>query len=125
MRVLQTLALPLGHRALCYSVLADALPYFSAQNDGLSNLLHRLLLLALALEGQEGFMFAQSQFPLQNALAALDKLSRFQFHEEIRIPALQTRDTDISTEQKSDAGKQLHFSEAVCGGTVGMRFVGD
>lgn len=58
--------------------LADALPYFSAQNDGLSNLFHRsLFLLALALQSQEGFVLAQSQFPLQNALAALDKLSRF------------------------------------------------
>jgi hypothetical protein len=39
----------------------DALPYFSIQNDGLSNLFHRsLFLLALALQSQEGFALAPS-----------------------------------------------------------------
>ena len=119
MRVLQTPALPLGHRAPCYSVLADTLPYFSVQNDGLSNLFHRsLFLLALALQSQEGFVLAESQFPLENALAARDKLPCFQFHQQVRILALQARDTDISTQQNSDAGQQLDFSEAVSAGSA-------
>jgi hypothetical protein len=62
--------------------LDDALPHFSAQNDGLSYLLHRpLLLLALALQGQEGFVLAKAEFSLQNALAALNEFSRFQLSE--------------------------------------------
>ena len=61
MRVLQTLALPLGHRTPWYSVLAGALPYLSTQDDGLGNLFQRsLFLLALALQSQEGFALAES-----------------------------------------------------------------
>jgi hypothetical protein len=88
MRVLQTPALPLGHRAFCYSVLADALPNISAQSDRLSNAFPRSpFLLALALQDQEGFVLAESQFPLPNTLAACDELSCFQFHQRVRIPA--------------------------------------
>jgi hypothetical protein len=70
-----------GYRAFCYSVLADALPQFSAQKDRLRILFHwSLFLLAMELQSHEGFVVADSQFPLQNARAARDELPCFQFH---------------------------------------------
>jgi hypothetical protein len=43
-----------GYRAFCYSVLADALPHFSAQKDRLRILFHwSLFLLAMELQSHE------------------------------------------------------------------------
>jgi len=62
---LQTLALPLGHRAPGYSVLADALPDFSAQNDCLSNFFHwSLFLRALELQSHEDLVFGYTSMPV-------------------------------------------------------------
>jgi hypothetical protein len=55
---------------------------------------------------------------LQNALAALDQLPCFQFHYKVRILALQTRDSNASTQQTPDGGEQIDFSEAVSAGSA-------
>src|SRR5215469_2267320 len=112
-RVLQTLALPLGYRALLLR-LDHALSDFSIQDDGSSDLFHwTFLLLTLMLQGEEGFMFAQSEVALKDTLTALYQFPRFEPRQEVRLFFVQMGQPQFCSQKMADAGKKLQFEIGV------------
>jgi hypothetical protein len=78
-RVLQTLALPLGHRATVLTGRQCVLPDFRAEYDSLGNLLDRTLFrFALPLQKQISFPIAEPQIALQNALTSFHQFASLQ-----------------------------------------------
>jgi len=75
--------------APCYPGWTHALSHFSVQDDCLSKSPSWGVSSAdSGAASQVGFLIAQSQVALKNALAALYQFPRFQFQEEFRLLVL-------------------------------------
>lgn len=60
-----------------------------------------------------GFIFAEGEIALEDALGAVDGLSRLKPVGQLRVLRFQTGTLDLSSDKIAQRGKQAHFVRAV------------